>query len=80
MSQSPYLKSLLCRSKFESQQKNHEIRNCGKNCHSCPFLLKASSYPLKLVNKKFLIKKLFSNLKAVICFMLSFANDPKKHI
>ena len=28
---------LLCRSKFESQCKNHEVKNCGKNCVSCPY-------------------------------------------
>ena len=34
MSQAPYLGRLLCRSKFESHQKNHEVKNCGKNCVS----------------------------------------------
>ena len=44
MSQAPNLCWLLCRSKFESQHKNHKVKNCGKNCISCPYLLKASSY------------------------------------
>ena len=32
----------LDRSKFESQHRNHELKSCGKNCVSCPDLLKAS--------------------------------------
>ena len=44
MSQAPNLGRLLCRSEFESQHKNHEVKNCGKNCDSCPYLLKASLY------------------------------------
>ena len=41
MSQAPNLGRLLCRSKFESQHKNHEVRNCEKNCVSCPYLSKS---------------------------------------
>ena len=72
MSQAPNLGRLLCRSKFESQHKNHEVKNCGKNYISCPYLLKASLYQFKQVNKTFLLKNSFncesSNLiSAVIC-------------
>ena len=35
---------LLCMFKFESQHKNHEMKNCGKNRVSCPYHLKASLY------------------------------------
>ena len=44
------------RSKFESQHKNHDVKNCGKNCVSCPYLLKASLYQFKRVKKTFLLK------------------------
>ena len=53
MSQAPNLGRLLCRSKFESQHKNHEVKNCGMNCVSCPYLLKASLYQFERVNKLF---------------------------
>ena len=72
MSQAPNLGRLLCRSKFESQHKNHEVRNCEKNCVSCPYILKASLYQFKRVKKTFLLKNCFncgsSNLiYVVIC-------------
>ena len=53
--QVPNLGRLLCRSKFESQHKNREVKNCGKNCVKCPYLLKASLYRFKRVNKTFLL-------------------------
>ena len=53
MIQAPNLGRLLCRSKFESQHKYHEVKNCGKNCVSCPYLLKASLYQFKQDNKTF---------------------------
>ena len=60
MSQEPNLGRLLCWSKFESQHKNHEVKNCGKNCVSCPYLLKASLYQFKRINKTFLLKNSFN--------------------
>ena len=60
MSQAPNLGRLLCRSKFESQHKNHKVKNCGKNCISCPYLLKASLYQFKQVKKTFLLKNSFN--------------------
>ena len=60
MSQAPDLGRLLCRSKFESQHKNHEVKKCGKNCVSCPYLLKASLYEFKRVNKTLLLKNSFN--------------------
>ena len=53
MNQATNLERLLCRSKFKSQHKNHDVKNCGKNCVSCPYLLKASLYQFKQVNKIF---------------------------
>ena len=53
MSQAPNLSRLLCRSKFESQHKNHEVKNCEKSCVSCTYLLKASLYQFKRVKKTF---------------------------
>ena len=74
MSQAPNLGRLLCRSKFESQHKNHEVKNCGKNYISCPYLLKASLYQFKQVNKTFLLKNSFncesSNLIYVVIFQV----------
>ena len=72
MSQASILGRLLCRSKFESQRKNQEVKKCGKKCVSCPYLLKASLYQFKRVNKTFLLKNSFncesSNLiYVVIC-------------
>ena len=60
MSQAPNLCWLLCRSKFESQHKNHKVKNCGKNCDSCPNLLKASLYQFKQTRKTFLLKNSFN--------------------
>ena len=53
MSQAPNLVRLLCRSKYESQHKNHKVKNCAKNRVSCLNLLKASIYQFKGVNKWF---------------------------
>ena len=54
--QAPNLCRLLCRPKFESQHKNDEVKNCGKNRFSCPYPLKASLYQFKRVNETFLLK------------------------
>ena len=60
MNQILNLGMLLCRSKFESQHKNHEVKNCGKNSTSCPYLLKASLYQFKWVKKTFLLENSFN--------------------
>ena len=72
MNQILNLGMLLCRSKFESQHKNHEVKNCGKNSTSYPYLLKALLCQCKRVKKIFLLKNSFncesSNLiYVVIC-------------
>ena len=58
--QAPNLGRLLCRSKFESQHKNHEVKNCGKKWVICPHLLKASLYQFKQANKTFFLKNSFN--------------------
>ena len=65
MSQAPNLGRLLCRSNFELQHKNHKVNNCGNNCVSCPYLLKASLFQFKRVNNTFLLKNSLT-VKAVI--------------
>ena len=70
MSQAPNLGRLLCRSKFESQHKNHEVKNCRKNCFSCPYLLKASFYQFKRVNKTFLLKNVFTCESSNLIYVL----------
>ena len=57
MNQATNLRRLLCRSKFESQYRNHEVKNCGKNCVSSLYLLKPSLYQ---VNKTFFLKNCFN--------------------
>ena len=56
MSQPPNLGMLFCSSIFQSQHKNQEVKNCGKNCVSCPYLLKTSLYYFKRVNNTFFLK------------------------
>ena len=36
--------------------RNDKLKNRGENCGSCPYLLKASLYQFKRVNKTFLLK------------------------
>ena len=60
MRQAPNLGMLLCKSKLESSHKNHKLKNCGKNCLSCPYLIKASLYLFKRVNKTFFLKNYFN--------------------
>ena len=68
--QAPNLVRLLCRSNFESKHKSLEVKNCGKNCVSCPYLLKTSLYLFKRVNKTFFLKSSLncesSNLNYVV--------------
>ena len=42
MRQAHNLGMLLCKSKCQLQDKNHDLKNYAKNCVSCPYLLKAS--------------------------------------
>ena len=60
MSRALNLGRLLCRSKFQLQNKNHQVKNCEKHCVSCPYLSKASLYQFKGVNRTFLLKNSFT--------------------
>ena len=50
MTQVHNLGKLLCRSKFALQCKNHEMKIYGRNCVSCPNLLKHSYINLNELN------------------------------
>ena len=60
MSRAHHLGRLLCRFKFEPQHINNKVKNCGKNCGSYPYLLKAYLYQFNWVNKTFLLKNFFN--------------------
>ena len=79
MSQAPNNDRSLCRSKFESQQKSHELKNCGNHFVRCSYLLKASLYRFKRVNETFLLKNSF-NYESSNLIYVSFAKDAKKNI
>ena len=51
MRQAPNLERLLWKSKFMPVEEHFHVYSCGKNCICCPYLLKASSYLFKRVNK-----------------------------
>ena len=51
MRQAPNLERLLCKSKFMPVEEHFQVNSCGKNFVCCPYLLKASSYLFKRVNK-----------------------------
>ena len=80
MSQAPNLGRLICRSKFESQHKNHEEKNCGKNCVSCPYLLKVSLYQFKRVKKIFLVKNSFNCESSNLIYVVICQGCKEKHI
>ena len=71
MSQAPNLERLLFRSEFESQHKNHEVKNCGKNYVSCSYLFKAYINLNELI--KLFCRKTLLTVKVVIylCCYLS---------
>ena len=58
------------RSKFESQNKNHEVKICGKNCVSSHYLLKASLYQFKRVKKPLLMKNSFNCESSNLIFVI----------
>ena len=60
MRQAPNLERFLCKSKFMSVEQHLHVNSCGKNCICCPYLLKASSYLFKRVNKVFFLKNNFN--------------------
>ena len=60
MSQAPNLERLLSGSNSGSQYKNDEVKNCGENCVSLSYLLKASLYQFKRGCKTFFLKNSFN--------------------
>ena len=60
MRQAPNLERLLCKSKFMPVEENFHFTSCGKNCVCCLYLLKASSYLFKRVNKLFFRENIFN--------------------
>ena len=80
MSQAPNLGRLLSRSKFESQHKNHEVKNCGKNCVSCPYLLKASLHQFKRINKTFLLKNSFNCESSNLIYVAIYQGCKEEYI
>ena len=69
MTQAPNQGRILCNSKFDSKYKNNDVRNCEKNCVSWPYLLKASLFQFKQVNKTVLSKSYgSSNLACAILY------------
>ena len=79
MSQGPNLKRWLTRSKFELQQKDNETKNCGKNCVSCPYRLKASLYLFKRVNKTCLLKNSFNCKNTNTIYIIIFRGCKKEY-
>ena len=80
MSQAPNLCRLLYRSKFESQHKNHEMENCGKNCVICPYILKASLYQIKQVKKFILLKNSFNCESNILIYAVIFQGCKGEYI
>ena len=60
MPQAPNIERLLCKPKFRSVEEHFHVNSYGKNCVCCPYLLKASSYLFKRVNKVFFLKNNFN--------------------
>ena len=77
MSKPPNLGRLLCRSKFESQLKNHEVKCCWNNCVSCPYLLKASLCQFKEVNKTFWLKNSHNYESSNLIYVV-ISQEPKE--
>ena len=60
MRQAPNLERLLCNSKFMPVEVNFHVNFCEKHCVCCPYLVRASSYLFKRVNKDFFLKNNFN--------------------
>ena len=67
MSQAPTYRKLIRRSKFESQHKNRDVKNYGKNCFSCSYVLKVSLYQFKRKNKAFFLKNSLNFQSSNLC-------------
>ena len=80
ISQAPNLHMLLCRSKFESQHKNHAVKNCGKNCLSCLYLLDVALYQFKRIHKDFLLKNPFNCQSSNLIYVALCQGYKKEYI
>ena len=80
MSQAPNLGRLRCRSKYESQQKNHKVKNCSESCASCLHLLKTSSYQFQQVNKTFLLKNSFNCESSNLIYVVICSEYKEKYV
>ena len=80
MNQAPNLRRLLCKSKFESQHKNQVVKNCGKNCVSCLYLLKAFLYQFKRVRKILLLKNSFNCESSNLIYFVICQGCKEKYI
>ena len=80
MSQAPNLGRLFRRSKFESQGKNDEVKNCGKNCFSCLYLVKVSLYQFKRINNSFLLKNSFNCESSNLIYVVICEGCKKEYI
>ena len=79
MRQAPNLERLLCKSKFMLVEEHFHVNSCGKICVCCPYLLKASSYLFKRVNK-IIFLKIILIARGETLFMSLFVKDAKKSI
>ena len=80
LSQAPNLVRLLYRSKFESQNKNNELKKCGKNFVISPYLLKASLYQFKRVKKFLLLKNSFNCESIILIYVDIFQGCKEEYI
>ena len=71
---------LLCWSKFESQHKIHEVKNCGKNYVTCLYLLKTYLYQFKRVNKTFFLKSFFNFESSNLIYVVICQGSKEKYI
>ena len=74
------LGSLLCRSKFESQQNNYEVINFRKNCTGCLYILKASLYLLHRFNNTFLLKNSINCETSNLIYVVNCQGSKDKYI
>ena len=56
------------------------MKNCGKNCVSCPYLLKRSLYQFKQVNKTFLLKNSFNCESSNLIYVVISQGCKEEHI
>ena len=80
MNQAPNVGRLSCRSKFESQGKNDEVKNCGRNCVSYLYLVKVSLCQFKRVNNFLLLKNSFNSESSNLIYVVICEGCKKEYI